>query len=83
MHGWQEAAGGESNALGFFAPQGAFWRVNRENVLMLGAGCTLLLQLAHPLVAAGVAEHSTFRSSPAARVLRLTAGDVIIHRAAH
>ena len=68
MHGWQEPAGGESNALGFFAPQGAFWRVNRENVLMLGAGCTLLLQLAHPLVAAGVAEHSTFRKHPLRRL---------------
>ena len=49
MHGWQEAA--ESNALGFFATEGAFWRDNRKNVLMLDPGCTPLLQLAHPLAA--------------------------------
>ena len=34
-------------------------------MLLLGAGPrALLLQLAHPLVAAGVAEHSDFRADP-------------------
>ena len=37
------------------------WRINREAVL-LGAGpAALLLQIAHPLVAEGVAAHSDFR----------------------
>jgi uncharacterized protein (DUF2236 family) len=48
-------------------------RINGERRAVLGWGRAILLQLAHPLVAAGVAEHSTFRSSPAARVLRLHA----------
>jgi len=36
-------------------------RVNSEIVVVLGWGRAILLQLAHPLVAAGVAEHSGFR----------------------
>lgn len=46
-------------------------RVNAERLVVLGWGRAILLQLAHPLVAAGVAEHSTFRDRPAARYLRL------------
>jgi uncharacterized protein (DUF2236 family) len=46
------------------------WRVDRE-VLVLGGGtCALLLQLAHPAVAAGVDQHSTFRDDPFARLRR-------------
>ena len=41
------------------------WRLNREAMLLLGAGPrALLLQLAHPAVAAGVADHSDFRTDP-------------------
>jgi uncharacterized protein (DUF2236 family) len=40
------------------------WRVNGERVSVLGWGRAILLQLAHPLVAAGVGSHSSFRSSP-------------------
>jgi uncharacterized protein (DUF2236 family) len=44
------------------------WRINREAVL-LGAGPTaLLLQIAHPLVAEGVAHHSTFEQDPFRRL---------------
>ena len=44
------------------------WKINREAVL-LGAGpAALLLQIAHPSVAAGVAEHSTFEQDPIARL---------------
>ena len=35
-------------------------RVNREAVVVLGWGRAILLQLAHPLVAAGVGAHSGF-----------------------
>jgi uncharacterized protein (DUF2236 family) len=45
-------------------------RVNRENVLLLGGGRALLMQLAHPKVAAGVDEHSDFRSRPIRRLRR-------------
>jgi uncharacterized protein (DUF2236 family) len=39
------------------------WKVNREIIVVAGWGRAILLQLAHPLVAAGVAEHSSFRGS--------------------
>ena len=45
-------------------------RVNRENVLLLGGGRALLMQLAHPKVAAGVDEHSDFRIRPMYRLRR-------------
>ena len=50
--------------LGFYGPDSMMWRINREAVL-LGAGPTaLLLQVAHPLVAEGVAHHSSFEQDP-------------------
>jgi uncharacterized protein (DUF2236 family) len=49
--------------------------VFRENVLFLGGGRALLLQLAHPSVALGVAEHSDFAGDPFGR-LRRTIGVV-------
>ena len=54
--------------LGFYGPNSMMWRINREAVL-LGAGpCALLLQIAHPSVARGVAEHSNFESDPFSRL---------------
>lgn len=44
-------------------------RVNEEPAVGLGAGRALLLQLAHPNVAAGVDEHSDFQSNPFKRLL--------------
>jgi uncharacterized protein (DUF2236 family) len=53
------------------------WRINREAVL-LGAGpAALLLQVAHPLVAEGVAQHSSFEADPWKRLhgtIRTTMG---------
>ena len=46
------------------------WRINREAVLLFGGGRALLLQVAHPLVAAGVAQHSDFRCDPLRRLQR-------------
>lgn len=52
-------------------PEGSITRrVNRENVLLLGGGRALLMQLAHPKVAAGVDEHSDFRRRPVQRLRR-------------
>jgi uncharacterized protein (DUF2236 family) len=50
---------------GMFGPDSEAWRLDREAMLLLGAGPrALLLQIAHPAVAAGVAEHSDFRADP-------------------
>jgi uncharacterized protein (DUF2236 family) len=50
---------------GLFGPDSEAWRLDREAMLLLGAGPrALLLQIAHPSVAAGVAEHSNFREDP-------------------
>lgn len=50
---------------GLFGPHSEAWQLDREAMLLLGAGPrALLLQLAHPAVAAGVADHSDFRSDP-------------------
>ncbi|HVS47929.1 MAG TPA: oxygenase MpaB family protein [Candidatus Dormibacteraeota bacterium] len=55
---------------GLFAEHSITRRVNRENILLLGGGRALLMQLAHPLVAAGVDEHSDFRAHPIRRLRR-------------
>ena len=48
-------------------------RVNGERLVILGWGRAILMQIAHPMVAAGVADHSTFRDKPASRYTRLHA----------
>jgi len=48
-----------------YGPDSEAWALNRESMLLLGAGPrALLLQIAHPAVAAGVDEHSDFRADP-------------------
>lgn len=51
-------------------PDTVSWRVNREPVVFMGGGRALLLQVAHPLVAAGVAEHSDYQRHPWKRLTR-------------
>jgi len=55
---------------GLFREDSITRRVNRENILLLGGGRALLMQLAHPKVAAGVDEHSDFRAHPIRRLRR-------------
>ena len=55
---------------GLFGPDSLTWRVNREGALLLGGGRALLLQVAHPLVAAGVSQHSNYREDPFGRLYR-------------
>lgn len=55
---------------GLFGPGSVTWRVNREGVLLLGGGAAVILQVAHPLVAAGVVHHSTYREDPWGRLYR-------------
>src|SRR5262245_66314471 len=58
---------------GLFREDGWLRRVTREPVVLFGGGCALLLEVAHPLVAAGVAEHSDFRRDPFGRLQRTLA----------
>ena len=44
-------------------PDSVTWKINREVIVVAGWGRAILLQLAHPAVAAGVHHHSSFRGS--------------------
>jgi uncharacterized protein (DUF2236 family) len=44
-------------------PDSISWKINREVIVVAGWGRAILLQLAHPAVAAGVHHHSSFRGS--------------------
>ena len=52
------------------APASVSRRVNRETVVLLGWGRAILLQFAHPLVAAGVADYSRFHTARAGYLRR-------------
>jgi len=68
---WQAATGKRSDpASPLFSPASVTWKINREAVLLLGGGRALLMQVAHPLVAAAVAAHSGFRTRPLHRLFR-------------
>jgi len=47
------------------------WQINREAIAIAGWGRAILLQLAHPAVAAGIHDHSSVRGSLRASVRRL------------
>lgn len=55
---------------GLYGPDSVAWKTNRETALLLGGPRALLLQLAHPLVAAGVREHSDYAKDPYGRLQR-------------
>ena len=67
------------------------WRVNAERVVLAGWTRAVLLQVAHPLIAAGVVHHSSFRDNPVSSARRLhhtvramlglTFGDAATHAA--
>jgi len=46
------------------------WTINRERIVVLGWSAAVLMQLAHPLVTAGVAEHSVAVAQPRMRLRR-------------
>ena len=54
-------------------PGGITWTISGERAAVLAWPRAILLQLAHPLVAAGVVQHSGFRASPLAPFTRLHA----------
>src|SRR5437879_1822055 len=51
-------------------PNSVARRVDRELFVLLGGTASLLMQVAHPLVAAGVERHSDFRRDPFGRLRR-------------
>ncbi len=55
----------------FDARDSVVWKVNCEVVVLLGWSAAVLMQIAHPLVAAGIAEHSLFLADPKGRPRRL------------
>lgn len=52
-------------------PGSISWKINRQVILVAGWGRAVLLQLAHPAIAAGVHDHSAFRGSLGASVRRM------------
>jgi len=59
-----------SPSAGVFGPASTTWQLSREAVMFLAAGRALLLQLAHPWVAAAVADYSRALDEPIARFHR-------------
>lgn len=58
---------------GLCGPDSASWRVIGEPAAIAGGLRALLLQVAHPLAMAGVADHSAFRTDPLGRLHRTSA----------
>lgn len=58
---------------GLFGPDSVAWKINREQVTLLAGPAAAVLQIAHPKVARGVAEHSDFRQNSYGRLERTLA----------
>ena len=54
---------------GYFGNDSITWRIGKESILMLGGARAVLMQLAHPLVAMGVSEHSSYMTDPFRRTM--------------
>lgn len=54
----------------YFTPGSPFWEMNREQILLLGGGRVLLMQIAHPMVAEAVYNHSYVFQKPLLRLHR-------------
>jgi uncharacterized protein (DUF2236 family) len=55
---------------GHFGPDSATWHIYRESVFLLGGVRALLLQVAHPAIADGVARFSNFEKDAFGRAIR-------------
>jgi uncharacterized protein (DUF2236 family) len=53
-----------------FGPDSQMWRINREILVLLAGPAAAVLQVAHPVVARGVAAHSNFRKDSTGRLAR-------------
>jgi uncharacterized protein (DUF2236 family) len=70
VRGFPRPSPGTPGDPGLFGPGSIVWRVNGEAVTILGGGRALLMQLAEPRVASGVADHSRFEEDAFARLWR-------------
>jgi len=68
-----------SDARGYFGPDTVTWQLYREPVFVLGGVRALLLQVAHPAVADGVARYSNFQNDPFGRGYRTFAAMATIY----
>lgn len=59
-----------AEAAGLFGPDSISWAIDRELIVLAGGSCALLMQAAHPVVAAGVEQHSTYATDPFGRLMR-------------
>jgi uncharacterized protein (DUF2236 family) len=64
------ASGSLNEDPGLFGPHSILWRVNRESAVTLAGTCAILMQFAHPKVAAGVRDHSGYQVDAAGRLRR-------------
>jgi uncharacterized protein (DUF2236 family) len=64
------ASGSLNEDLGLFGPDSIIWRVNRESAVTLAGTCAILMQFAHPKVAAGVRDHSRYQVDAVGRLRR-------------
>lgn len=55
---------------GYFGSDSMMWRVNREIMTLFGGARALLMQAAHPLIAAGARQTGAYRRDPWARLIR-------------
>lgn len=58
------------DSAGFYGPGSVTWLLYREPVVLLSGLAAVLLQVAHPAVAAGVAQRSGYRADLVGRTLR-------------
>jgi hypothetical protein len=63
-------AAAAGDAQGVFGPRSPTWQIDRESAIFFGAGRALLLQLAHPWVAAAIGQHSNAFADPVGRFHR-------------
>ncbi len=63
---------------GYFGPDSTFWQVNKEMYSLFGGARALLMQAAHPLVAAGARQTSFYARDPWKRLIRTVQLQLII-----
>lgn len=54
---------------GYLGPESITWKIYGEAIINIGGARAVLMQLAHPLVAMGVSEHSRYMSDPFGRAM--------------
>ena len=62
------ASGSLNEDPGLFGPHSVLWRVNRESAVTLAGTCAILMQFAHPKVAAAVRDHSRYQVDAVGRL---------------